>query len=64
MKWYCLGCGWGAIIETWETRIGTRYLCRCGLSGRLEENDAPKFLNEEEQKDNESDYDFVKRVWI
>lgn len=63
-KWYCLHCGWNANIETWLTRIGIRYVCIfCGVGGNLKDDDAPKYLNINEQKDHESDYDFVKRIW-
>ena len=31
---YCGDCGCNAQIETWETRIGKRFLCKnCGSSG-------------------------------
>ena len=64
MKWYCVHCGWNANIETWTTLIGKKWVCKCcGLNGYTNDDDAPKFLNENEQGDLESDFDFVKRVW-
>jgi ribosomal protein S27AE len=34
LKW-CPNCGDNATIITWESRIGTRYRCSCGLQGRF-----------------------------
>lgn len=56
MKYYCFHCGWNANIETWITKIGERYVCKsCGVDGYLNDVDAPKFLNENEQDTFESD---------
>ncbi len=64
MKWYCVHCGWNANIETWITLIGEKWLCKhCGVNGYVNDENAPKFLNENEQGDLESDFNFVKRVW-
>lgn len=63
-QWFCFHCSWVAMIETWSTKIGMRYLCRsCGSSGLLSEYDSPKFLNSDEQKNDESDFDFIKRIY-
>lgn len=64
MKYYCISCGWNANIEIWKTAIGKRYVCKnCGIKGLMSEYDAPKFLNENEQADNESNFDFEKRIF-
>lgn len=33
-KW-CPNCGPNADVIVWDTKIGQRYLCHCGLSGRF-----------------------------
>lgn len=64
MKWYCPHCGWNANPEFWKTLIGEKYVCKsCGVNGYMTDLDAPKFLNENEQGDNESDYVFIKRIY-
>lgn len=32
---WCPNCGCNACIVTWESRLGTRYRCICGLTGRF-----------------------------
>jgi len=45
-KW-CPNCGYNAMIITWESRIGKRYRCVCGLLGRFGDGfEEPKFEQE------------------
>ena len=32
---WCPNCGCNAYIITWESKIGKRYRCQCGLFGRF-----------------------------
>ena len=63
--YYCLNCGWGNKVGLWSTKIGERFLCYgCGSTGLSSDDDAPKYLPIDSQSDNESDYDFVKRIFL
>lgn len=63
-KFYCLGCGWNALIQVWNSKIGPRYVCKnCGMMGSMLDFDSPKLLNENEQADNETTFDFEKRIF-
>lgn len=65
MKHYCLYCGWNANVEFFERPLGTRWVCKgCGNSGHKSDFDCPVLVNENEQGNDESDYDFTQRIFI
>lgn len=66
--WYCLGCGFNADIEIFQTyrnglTLGERYVCKhCGSHGLLSDWDAPKFIIDD-QKEGESTAAFEDRIF-
>ena len=63
LAWFCFHCSWGAKIETWDTAIGKRWLCKnCGVGGRFCDEDSPRYITEDSQGDEESDTDFSERL--
>lgn len=64
MKHYCLYCGWNANVEFFERPLGTKWVCKgCGNSGHKSDFDCPILVNENEQGNDESDYDFAQRIF-
>jgi hypothetical protein len=61
-RWYCYHCGFNCKIEFWESKIGERYICECGVYGLMTDFDAPKQIIDD-QGDNESCYDFRARIY-
>jgi hypothetical protein len=48
---WCPNCGYNAKIVTWETRIGKRYRCQCGLTGRFGDGMSEPSLEQPLQKE-------------
>jgi len=62
-KHYCLYCGWNSQIIYFETKIGLRWVCSCGIQGLKGSFDEPKLLPLDSQGEIESDFDFCKRIF-
>lgn len=60
--YYCFNCGWNCSPQFWETKIGKRWVCQCGMGGLVKDTDAPILISKDNQGINESDYDFIHRV--